>query len=112
MEPLSLVIPLIYDVASNTTQLAEKKDTPPTPAMTAVNQLLKQFAQYQTAHNECSLFPAVRDLLINLTLPSEPQQPMPALGAVQQIQSPAMQMGQSGQAGYPVNMPMGMMGPQ
>lgn len=116
MEPPSLVLPLVYDMTTNLTQLAEKRDAGPVPAMTAANQMLKHFAQYQ--HSECSLYPAVRELLMNLVLPSEPQQPSPAAaaaaaaaGGVQQIQSPAMQMPQGGQAGYPVNMPMGMMGP-
>ncbi|KAF2885129.1 hypothetical protein ILUMI_21063 [Ignelater luminosus] len=112
MEPPSLVLPLVYDVSTNLTQLAEKRDAGPAPAMTTASQLLKHFAQFQTNHSECSLFPAVRELLMNLVLPSEPQQPSPAPGAVQQIQSPAMQMNQGGQPGYPVNMPMGMMGPQ
>lgn len=112
VEPPSLVLPLVYDISTNITQLAEKRDAGPAPAMTAASLLLKHFAQFQTNHSECSLYPAVRDLLSNLTLPSESQQsntsvPMP------QIQSPAMQMGQ-GQAGYAVNMPMGMgmIGPQ
>lgn len=133
MEPPSLVLPLIYDVSSNLTQLAEKRDPGPTSALTAASMQLKRFAEYPNM-TECSLFPAVRDLLANLVLPSEQQmqhQQMtqsPAPGAVtptQQIQSPAMQMhspmpggpgGQQGampqQAGYPVGMQMGMMGPQ
>lgn len=110
LEPLSLVLPLVYDIQTNITQLAEKRDTGPAPGITAANQLLKHFATYQTNHTECSLFPAVRELLLNLVLPSEPQQPSPAQGQVQQIQSPAMQMQQGGQPGYPVNIPMGMMG--
>ncbi|XP_018328535.1 mediator of RNA polymerase II transcription subunit 14 isoform X2 [Agrilus planipennis] len=112
MEPPSLVLPLVYDISTNITQLAEKRDAGPAPAMTAASQLLKHFAQFQSNHSECSLLPAVRELLMNLTLSSDPQQPSPAPGGVQQIQSPAMQMTQGGQPGYPVNIPMGMMGPQ
>lgn len=74
MEPPSLVLPLVYDITTNLTQLAEKRDTGPAPAMTAASQMLKHFVQFQTNPNECSLFPAVRELLMNLTLPSEPQQ--------------------------------------
>lgn len=110
----SLVLPLVYDISTNLTQLAEKRDAGPAPAMTAASQLLKHFAQFQSTHSECSLFPAVRELLVNLVLPSEQQQPSPGAAVVQQIQSPVMQrrtaVGQP--AGYPVNMPMGMMGPQ
>ncbi|KAK5650997.1 hypothetical protein RI129_002026 [Pyrocoelia pectoralis] len=111
IDPPSLVLPLVYDISTNLTQLAEKRDPGPATAMSAASQLLKHFAQFQTTHSECSLFPAVRELLMNLSLPSEPQQPSPAPSSVQQIQSPAMQISQ-GQTGYPVNMPMGMMGPQ
>lgn len=113
MEPPSIVLPLIYDIGANVTQLAEKQ-AGTVPAMTAASQLLKQFSQFPPNMNECTVFPSIRELLLNLTLPSEPQQPSPAPGGVQQIQSPAMPMqGQGpGQPGYPVNMPMGMMGPQ
>lgn len=104
------MLPLVYDTQTNITQLAEKRDAGPAPAVTAASQLLKHFAQFQNNLNECSLFPAIRELLMNLTLPSEPQQ-SPVGGNVQQIQSPAMQM-QQNQQGYPINMPMGMMGPQ
>lgn len=109
LEPPSLVLPLVYDVQTNMTAVAEKRDTVPMPGLTAASQLLKHFATYH--HGECSLFPAVRELLLNFVLPSEPQQPSPGPGQVQQIQSPAMQMQQGGQPGYAVNMPMGMMGP-
>ncbi|ENN71318.1 hypothetical protein YQE_11992, partial [Dendroctonus ponderosae] len=42
---------------------------------------------------------------MNLTFPSDPQQPSPQQGGVQQIQSPAMSMpGQGGNPGYPPHM--------
>ncbi|XP_074034115.1 mediator complex subunit 14 isoform X2 [Leptinotarsa decemlineata] len=112
MEPPSVILPFIYDISANVTTLAEKRDTGGiVPAMTAASQLLKHFSQYQSNMNECSVFPAIRDLLMNLTLPSDPPIPSPVSSGVQQIQSPAMQMpGQGNQ--YPVNMPMGMMGSQ
>nr|XP_022906712.1 mediator of RNA polymerase II transcription subunit 14 isoform X2 [Onthophagus taurus] len=114
IEPPTLVLPLVYDVTTNITQLAEKRDPGPAPAIAAASQLLKHFSQFQTNHAECSLFPAVRELLVNLVLPSEPQQPSPGPGpGVPQIQSPAMQLAQQGQSPYPpVNLQMGMMGPQ
>lgn len=110
MEPPSLVLPIVYDISSNITQLAERRDSGPAPAMTAANQLLRHFAQFQPSHTECSLFPAVRELLMNLVLPSEPQQNAPAAAVVQQIQPPVMQMRNSGQPGW-TGMPMRMMGP-
>lgn len=110
IEPPSLILPLIYDVTTNHTQLAEKRETPPALGVAQASTLLKHFAQYQT-NNDCSIFPALREVLVNLVLPTEPQQPSPVQSGA--IQSPAMQMVPGGQpGGYPVNMPMGMMGPQ
>ncbi|KAL1123440.1 hypothetical protein AAG570_002520 [Ranatra chinensis] len=75
LEPVSLVLPLVYDVESNVTQLAEKRDPSPASATAAASLQLKKFMECTTMHTtECSLFPAVRDLLANLTLPSEPPQ--------------------------------------
>lgn len=125
------MLPLIYDVSTNLTQLAEKRDPGPASAITAASLQLKRFAEYPNM-NECSLFPAVRDLLANLVLPAEQQlqhqqqqqqqqmtqSPAPAPAQQQQIQSPAMQMhspmpgGPVQQPVYPVGMPLGMMGPQ
>ncbi|XP_031837631.1 mediator complex subunit 14 [Nomia melanderi] len=126
-ETPSLILPLVYDVSTNLTQLAEKRDPSPASAMAAASLQLKRFAEYGANQSECSLFPAVRDLLANLTLPSEPPVmpqvvPSPAGGQVtptQQIQSPAMQLhspmagnqgppqGPYGIQGMP---PMGIMG--
>lgn len=74
MEPTSLVLPLVYDVSTNLTQLAEKRDPGPATATAAASAQLKRFLECTSMHNECSLFPAVRDLLANLVLPSEPAQ--------------------------------------
>ena len=43
VEPPSLVLPLVYDIHSNVTQLAEKRDSGPAPATTAANLLLKRY---------------------------------------------------------------------
>lgn len=126
-EPPSLVLPLVYDLTTNLLSLAEKRDAGG-PWIGAASMHLKRFAEYTTIHSECSIFPAVRDLLANLTLPSEPpvltQQVVGSMGggqvtSTQQIQSPAMQLhspmsggqgppqGPYGIQGMP---PMGMMG--
>lgn len=122
----SFVLPFVYDVTTNLTQLAERRDL--SPAITAASMQLKRFAEYgANVQSECSLFPAVRDLLANFTLPSEP----PVISQVvaspagnqvpptQQIQNAAMQMhspmtgGQGppqGPYGIQSMPPMGMMG--
>lgn len=71
----SLVLPMVYDVSSNITQIAERRDPVQSIATSAASHQLRRFAEYPS-HGECSLFPAVRDLILNLTLPNE-QQPNP-----------------------------------
>ncbi|XP_011505329.1 PREDICTED: mediator of RNA polymerase II transcription subunit 14 [Ceratosolen solmsi marchali] len=99
-EPPSLILPLVYDVRTNLTQLANERDSAPASAMTAVSVQLKRFAEYGSNSQECSIFPAVRNLLVNLILPSEtlvPQQMASSISggqvtAGQQIPSAGMQM--------------------
>ncbi|PSN29847.1 Mediator of RNA polymerase II transcription subunit 14 [Blattella germanica] len=130
MEAPSLVLPLVYDVSTNLTQLAEKRDLGPASATAAASHQLKRFAEFGVSPNECSLFPAVRDLLANLILPSEPPlQPSPAMqmhspmpGGVVGMPpqqpvagGPPQQPGGPPQPPYPVGIAMGqhpMMGPQ
>lgn len=72
----SLVLPIIYDISSNITQLAERREPVTSGATSAISHLLKRFfADYPTHLGDCSLFPAVRDLVMNLTLQNEPQPP-------------------------------------
>lgn len=72
----SLVLPIIYDISSNITQLAERREPVPSGATSAISHLLKRFfADYPTNLGDCSLFPAVRDLVMNLQLQNEPQPP-------------------------------------
>ncbi|OXU18250.1 hypothetical protein TSAR_004954 [Trichomalopsis sarcophagae] len=95
-EPPSLILPLVYDTRNNVTLLANERD----PAMAAVLVQLKRFAEYGSNSPECTLFAAVRNLLINLTLPSETvmsQQMAPNMAgaqvaAGQQIPNAGMQM--------------------
>ncbi|XP_003426298.1 mediator of RNA polymerase II transcription subunit 14 [Nasonia vitripennis] len=95
-EPPSLILPLVYDTRNNVTLLANERD----PAMAAVLVQLKRFAEYGSNSPECTLFSAVRNLLINLTLPSETvmsQQMAPNMAGAQvapgqQIPNAGMQM--------------------
>lgn len=87
---VSLVLPMVFDVSSNITQLAERRETggfTQSMSTAAVSNMLRRFAEY-SAHqnNECSIFPAVRDLLMNLTLPNEPQPPPQSVHQQQQQQ--------------------------
>ncbi|CAH2068775.1 unnamed protein product, partial [Iphiclides podalirius] len=68
-----LVLPLVYDVQNNSTQLADKRDAQ--PHLIAVNLHLKRFSEFNQPHSECTLWPAVRDLLTNFTLPQDAPQP-------------------------------------
>lgn len=119
MEPMSLVLPLVYDISNNMTQLAEKRDPGSGSAITAASMLLKRFLDCTNLHSECSLFPAVRDLLANLTLPSENQvvasSPVGVMMGQGQMQSPASMMHSPIAGQYPpqvMNGPHPMMAPQ
>ncbi|CAK1548460.1 unnamed protein product [Leptosia nina] len=72
-----LVLPLVYDVQSNAMQIAERRDTQQ-PHLSAVNLHLKRFAEFHQPHGECILWPVVRDLIINFSLPQDaPPPPAP-----------------------------------
>ena len=66
-EPLSFVIPLVYDIKMNQTSVAQKE----------MNQVIgvaqRHLAQLSSTLNpqRCTLLPAVHDLLLKLTLPDE-----------------------------------------
>ncbi|KAG6452582.1 hypothetical protein O3G_MSEX007707 [Manduca sexta] len=64
-----LVLPLVYDMQLNVTQLADKQNAQ--PHLIAVSLHLKRFNEFNQSHSECTLWPAVRDLLTNFTLPQE-----------------------------------------
>lgn len=70
----SLVLPIVHDIATNHTQVAERREQVPSPMMAAANTLLRRFAEFGVQQNQCSLFPAITDLLTNLTtdLPPPP----------------------------------------
>uniref|UniRef100_A0A1I8PUW4 Mediator of RNA polymerase II transcription subunit 14 n=1 Tax=Stomoxys calcitrans TaxID=35570 RepID=A0A1I8PUW4_STOCA len=75
----SLVLPMVYDLSSNLTQLAEKREQVQSPAAQTASSLLRRFSEC-AVHGQCSLFPAVRDLLINLQLPNDVPPPNQLIG--------------------------------
>ncbi|XP_017066396.1 mediator of RNA polymerase II transcription subunit 14 [Drosophila eugracilis] len=73
----SLVLPIVYDIQTNVTQLAERTGQVTSPTMTAASTLLRRFAEFNAQQNQCTLFPAITDLLTNLQLATEMPQPPP-----------------------------------
>ncbi|KAE8748234.1 hypothetical protein FOCC_FOCC005073, partial [Frankliniella occidentalis] len=76
-EGASVVLPLMYDVALRNTQVAEKREPGPALAVAAANIQLKRFAEYSASSHvgqESMLLLAVRDLLMNLNLPTDMSQ--------------------------------------
>ena len=75
-EPLSFVIPLVYDIKMNQTSVAQKE----------MNQVIgvaqRHLAQLSSTlnPNRCTLLPAVHDLLQKLTLPDEGPNNVPGAG--------------------------------
>lgn len=67
-----LVLPIVYDTQNNVTQIADKKDLPNANILSHASLHAKRFADYNMSHTECSLFPTIRDFLMNFSLPSEP----------------------------------------
>lgn len=104
----SLVLPLVYDFNSNVTQLAERRDPAAGstgglgPLAHTASIMLKRFAECShmmgLQQGECSIFPAVRELLTNLTLPNEPP-PVMSVGVNQPNMVPMGLGSGSGMAG-------------
>ena len=107
-EGASVVLPLVYDFTNNITQLAERRDGTSSglgPVAHTASMMLKRFAECShmmgLQPNECSIFPAVRDLLVNLTLPNEPPPNMVAVNP----QSNMVPMGLGSGPGMVAGMP-------
>lgn len=75
-DSVTLVLPLVHVVTKNLTQLVSRENVS-SPIAHAVNEQLKRFSDYNAHSGECSLFPAVRDLLMNFILPNEMPPSMP-----------------------------------
>ncbi len=83
-EPQSVCIPFVYDIGQNQMTLAQKEMT---PVMQIAQRHLAGIAR-QLNPQMCTFFPAIRDLLLHLTLPNEgpphnPQPQPPQMGGMQ-----------------------------
>ncbi|XP_043223029.1 mediator of RNA polymerase II transcription subunit 14-like [Amphibalanus amphitrite] len=81
-EPARIVLPVVYDMADNMTQCADKKDYQPNQVAQQVNQLMRRSSELAAQAGECSLFRAVHDVVHSFALPTEqPQAVAPPLGS-------------------------------
>ncbi|CAB3376625.1 Hypothetical predicted protein [Cloeon dipterum] len=85
VEPPSFILPLVYDIVSNITQLALKQELNQviTSVVAAAHMQMKRFSETHAGYEQCSLLPAIRDLLANMVMPNEPQPLMPPMAASQ-----------------------------
>merc|ERR1712227_332988 len=66
-DPMSLVIPVIYNISQNQTMLANLEKGINNPNLHAVLTHLSNSATMRS----CTIYPAIHDLLVNLNLPNE-----------------------------------------
>ncbi|XP_033107464.1 mediator of RNA polymerase II transcription subunit 14-like [Anneissia japonica] len=68
----TIIVPIIHDPNTNSTlQLDQSlQNASANSASPQVSAMLKRFNEYNINSSECSIFPAIRDLMMNLTLPS------------------------------------------
>jgi mediator of RNA polymerase II transcription subunit 14 len=66
----TFVIPILYTTDMNVTQMMIDQKSPVSlsPTAHAVNTLLKRFHEVNAKQTECSIYPAVRELLTNLVV--------------------------------------------
>jgi mediator of RNA polymerase II transcription subunit 14 len=69
-EPQSITIPLLYNIQDNTITLVEKGPTVPNASLQHVSQHLKRFMERFHSSADCAIYPAVRELLMNLVMPN------------------------------------------
>lgn len=78
-DPPLVILPLLYEIRTNGISLyVSERDA--TPIMVAASNQLKRFNEYAASSAECSIFTAVRGLLMNLALPTDTPQQMNPVG--------------------------------
>ncbi|ESN95203.1 hypothetical protein HELRODRAFT_193588 [Helobdella robusta] len=65
-QPPNVILPLCYDSATNTVQLVENHKQN-VNQMSVVANILKRFSDFLVKPNECSILPAIREIIANLT---------------------------------------------
>ncbi|XP_037136584.1 mediator of RNA polymerase II transcription subunit 14 isoform X2 [Syngnathus acus] len=71
-EPVSIIVPIVYDMASGLTQQADipRQHSSSGAAALMVSNILKRFNEMHPARQgECTIFASVHELMANLTLP-------------------------------------------
>ncbi|MFT7799734.1 mediator of RNA polymerase II transcription subunit 14-like [Arapaima gigas] len=71
-EPLSIIVPIVYDMATGLTQQADipRQHSSSGAAALMVSSILKRFNDMHPPHQgECTIFASVHELMANLTLP-------------------------------------------
>ncbi|XP_061826759.1 mediator of RNA polymerase II transcription subunit 14 isoform X2 [Nerophis lumbriciformis] len=71
-EPVSIIVPIVYDMASGFTQQADIPRQPSSSGAAAlmVSNILKRFNElHPTRPGDCTIFASVHELMANLTLP-------------------------------------------
>jgi len=72
-DPLTVVVPVIYNISQNQTMLASLQKELNNASLHAVQAHLQNFHRQNPAATQgrCSIYPAIHDLLLNLSLPNE-----------------------------------------
>ncbi|CAG2110071.1 unnamed protein product, partial [Medioppia subpectinata] len=71
-EPLSIIVPFIYDMNVHSIQVAgsgRENTYAQSPALTVINNMLKRFAEYAGTGADCPIYLAVREIMNNLQIP-------------------------------------------
>merc|ERR1712008_447259 len=73
IEPLSVVVPIVYDIETNQTSIPQKDQINiNNPVMIGAQQILVNLANSGNLNmQQCTIMPCVREILLNLTLPNE-----------------------------------------
>ncbi|XP_076370105.1 mediator complex subunit 14 isoform X1 [Tachypleus tridentatus] len=72
VEPQTVVVPILYDINNNVTQLWDRRghsSLSPTDPLSVIGNMLRRFNEYNPPQGECSIYPALRELLTNLVIP-------------------------------------------